>query len=504
MKNTKELGFIRIPNDHNLIPAIQGYAGKIAEIAGFSQNDCKKIQLAVEEACLNVINNSFFPEEDAEFDIQFLKLMDGIEIHVHDMGLPYNPGLTPVYDPTADLLEQDMGGLGTFLINKTMDEYRFNNLGIKGKEVVMIKYSDTLIIAQGEARPVEPEVVRPPEPGLPVAQIDFNIRLMKPDEALEVCRCIYDCYGYSYANENIYYPERVAVMNQNGKLRSAVALTSEGEMMGHFALIFYDKLPAEVGIAVTKKKFRGQGFARQLGEFLEMEARSAGLRGMQVKEVTSHPYTQKFCMKLGYKDCGLLLAHSPKSLSFKGIAETLKQRNSDVLGFKYLENPRPRQIFAPFHHRSMIKMLYNNIGDEVECITSENPVPVKEKSVTEVNIHTLRSLAEMFVSEYGSDIIQVIRHQMRKIFMDEIQVIELYLSLSDPMTPVIFPQLEMMGFIFTGILPETRLGDAIILQYFNGVYIDYNEIMLVSDVAKQLLEYVRLNDSHAGEPEVLE
>lgn len=491
MKATQDLGFIRLPNDQSLIPAVQAYTAKIAEIAGFSHAEGQKIQLAVEEACVDIIKNSFFPDEEAEFDLKFVKRLDGIEIHVHDMGLPFDPASAPVYDPSSDLLEQELDGLGSFLISKTMNEYHFNNLGIKGKEVVLIKYFDTPVIAQDQEIPTEPEVVTPPSPGLPVEQIDFDIRLMKSEEALEVCRCIYDCYGYSYANENIYFPDRVAAMNQNGKLLSAVAMTKEGDMGGHFALIFYDKLPAELGIAVTKKKFRGQGFARQLGEFLEMEARKAKLKGVQIKEVTAHPYTQKFCMKLGYKDCGLLLAHSPKSLSFKGIADTLKQRNSDVLGFKYLENPETRTIFAPLNHREMIKKLFNNIGDPVESVTPESQEPVKEQSITEVNVNILRSLAEIFLLEIGADIITVMRHEMRKIFMDEIQVIELYLSLGDPMTPVIVPQLETMGFIFTGILPQTKLGDAIILQYFNGVYIDYNEIVLVSDVAKELLEYVR-------------
>lgn len=214
------------------------------------------------------------------------------------MGLPYAPHLVPSYDPAADLLEQDMSGLGSFLISKTMDEYRFNNLGIKGKEVVLIKYFNSPNIASECDYTVEPEIVQPPTSGEVIEQIDFNIRLMKPEEALDVCRCIYDCYGYSYANENIYFPERVAALNQEGKLRSAVAVTDDGEMGGHFAVIYYDQLPAEVGIAVTKKKFRGQGFARQLGEFLEMEARREGLIGLQVKEVTAHPYTQKFCAKL--------------------------------------------------------------------------------------------------------------------------------------------------------------------------------------------------------------
>lgn len=498
MKVTKEMGLIRLPNDQHLIPAAISYASKIAEISGFSVEECTKIQLAVEEACMNVINNSFLLEEDAEYDIHFLKNLNSIEIHIHDMGLPYDPEIAPLYDPSADLLKQDLSGLGSFLISKTMDEYRFNNLGIKGKEVVLIKYFNTPNIAEEYSETVEPEIVAPPQPGLPVEQIDFNIRLMETGEALEICRCVYDCYGYSYANENIYFPERVAAMNQEGKLRSAVAVTDEGEMGGHFALIFYDKLPAEVGIAVTKKKFRGQGFARQLGEFLEMEARKTGLRGLQVKEVTAHPYTQKFCIKLGYKDCGLLLAHSPKTLSFKGIADTLKQRNSDVLGFKYLESPVKRQIYAPSQHQDMIGLLYNNIGDKVEFISSDNPETSNEQCVMEVKIHSLRSLAEISITEYGQDTIQVLRNEMRKIFADEIQVIEMYLSMRDPMTPSVVSQLETMGFIFTGILPETSQGDSLIMQYFNGVHIDYSQIVLVTDVAKQLLEYVKQHDPHAN------
>jgi serine/threonine-protein kinase RsbW len=501
MEKTTEFGLIRLPNNPAILPALIKYARKIAEIIGFSSRDSKKIQLAVEEACLTVINKSFMPGEDAEFDICFYKLLNGIEIHVHDMGLPFDPATELVYNPSAVLAEKELDGLGTYLIRKTMDEYRFNNLGIRGKEVVFIKYFDTPLIAHGREQTAGPEVVKPPEGASPTEQIDFDIRLMNPEEAPEVCRCIYDCYGYSYANENIYYPERVAAMNQNGKLRSAVAVTREGEMAGHFALIFYDKLPAEIGIAVTKKKFRGQGFARQLGDFLESEARSANLTGMQIKEVTAHPYTQKFCMKLGYKDCGLLLAHSPRTLSFKGIADKLKQRNSDVLGFKYLVKPTPRRLFVPLHHIEMIRMLYNNIGDTAECVTTFDPVPAFDKSVTEVNIHALRSLAEMFIIETGADIIPTVRNEMRKIFMEEIQVIELYISLSDPMTQVIVSQLENLGFLFTGILPETLIGDAIIMQYFNGVYFDYNEIILVSDVAKQLLQYIRSHDSHAGEME---
>jgi serine/threonine-protein kinase RsbW len=169
-----------------------------------------------------------------------------------------------------------------------------------------------------------------------------------------------------------------------------------------------------------------------------------------------------------------------------------------VLGFKYLENPKPRIIYPPENHREMIGMLYQNIGDQVECGSIDQTIQLNEQCVTEVKVHTLRSLAEISIVEYGLDTMKVMRNEMRKIFADEIQVIELYLSLSDPMTPTIVPQLESMGFIFTGVLPETSQGDSLIMQYFNGVYIDYDQIVLVTDVAKKLLEYIKQHDPQAS------
>lgn len=492
INHVEKLGYIQLPNNESLIPALLDYAGRVARDIGFSEQESSNLQLIIEEACMDVIKNAFAPHEEAEFDITFLRRLDGIEIRVHDMGLPYDPNMAPAYHPVRDLEQGNLDGLGSFLIRQFADEYRFNNLGIKGKEVVLIKYFASRNVIEEHAAPSEPEVVRPPEE--PAEAINFDIRLMKTEEALEICRCIYDCYGYSYANENIYYPERVVAMNREGQLRSAVAVTPDGEMGGHFALIYYDHLPAEIGIAVTKKKFRGQGFARQLGEFLEAEARREGLHGLQVKEVTAHPYTQKFCRKLGYKDCGLLLAHSPKTLSFKGIADTLKQRNSDVLGFKYLREPGIKKIYAPPQHRTMIEKLYANIGVTVKCAQAEKPSPKSANCVMAVKIHALRSLAEMGIIEYGPDTLQAMRQELRKLFADEIQVVELYLNLEDPMTPIVVPELEKMGFIFTGILPETLHGDSLIMQYFNGVHIDYDQLVIVSEVAQELLNYVRRND----------
>jgi hypothetical protein len=51
-----------------------------------------------------------------------------------------------------------------------------------------------------------------------------------------------------------------------------------------------------------------------------------------------------------------------------------------------------------------------------------------------------------------------------------------------------------MGFIFTGILPQTAMGETLIMQYFNGVHIEYDELVIISDVARELLDYIKSND----------
>jgi hypothetical protein len=90
------------------------------------------------------------------------------------------------------------------------------------------------------------------------------------------------------------------------------------------------------------------------------------------------------------------------------------------------------------------------------------------------------------------------RQQMRQLFAKDIEVCELHLSLEDPMTPIFVPELEKMGFIFTAILPETIHGNSMIMQYFHGTHIDYDKIVLISDVANELLSYIRKNDPKAG------
>jgi serine/threonine-protein kinase RsbW len=475
------------------LPVALGFACRFAQHVGFGGADLKRIELAVEEAVSNVIEHGFERDELANLDIICGRIAGGMEICIRDKGIPWDPTLEEDYQPDADLERQTGRGLGGFLIRRLMDRYEFSNLGRDGKQTRLVKYLDTQPITGDEQEPRTPEVVKPPD--LKPEPVAFEIRRMQPREAIEVSRAIFDCYGYSYAGEFVYYPDRLAAMNESGQLLSAVAaVRGTGEIGGHCALILHDFLPAELGVAVTKRKFRGQGFARQLGEYVEDQGRQLSLKGLHVKEVTVHPYTQKFCQKLGFRDCGFLLAHSPKALSFKGIQDRLTQRSSDVLGFKMLHEADPRELYLPQQHAAVIESIYENLGIRMSWQGSNAVPKADQKSVMKASLNSVRSLCEIHLPHCGADAVQVLKQELRRVRREEAQVVELYLNLTNPCTPWLVSEAEEIGFFFTGILPETIGGDSVVMQYFNGIQVEYDALVIDQPKTAELLDYIKAHD----------
>jgi len=485
---------LSVTNDPKHIPVILAFVTATAEQWGLDERERTHIELAVEEAVSNVIRHAFAADEVATFEVSCRRAAGGIEIRVRDQGMPYDPTIVPEYQPGVPLDDQTGVGLGGFLIKQFVDEYEFRNLGPDGKELRLVKLPESPSVADEPAPsgPAAGDAAEAPKPNRQSTGVE--VRWMRPAEAIEVARCVYDAYGYSYGHENIYYPDRVAALNQSGELRSAVAVTDDGSIAGHCALVFADDMPAEIGMAATKSEFRGLGVAGRLGEFLDEAARANDLTGLQVKQVSVHPYTQKFCQKLGFRDCGFLLGHVPNTMSFKGIADHLAQRGSDVLGFKFLKRPTPRTVYVPQNHAEAVKALYDHLEIPVTFARSPGRRFPDGRTSMSVAVHSRRGVGQVRINRYGSDVPRVFRQELFLLRHNDIRVVELFLNLSDPFTPQFVELAEELGFFFTGILPETGRGDCLLMQYFNGVQIDYDTLHVVSDAAKELLSYIQSGD----------
>jgi anti-sigma regulatory factor (Ser/Thr protein kinase)/GNAT superfamily N-acetyltransferase len=484
---------LTVPSSLAFLPMAQGFVREYAREAGFPVGELGRLDLVVEEAATNVIDGAFGGEEHGSYDVVCERVPAGIQITVHDEGLPWDPSLAPEYDPEASLASQTGAGLGSFLLQRFADVVEFHNLGSRGKETVIVKYLPADTVAT--APPAEAEAMAEQECVHSAERAELHIGPLRREQAIEVCRCIYDAYRYTYVNEHLYYPDRVVALNESGDMVSAVASAPDGEVAGHAALVFPEDTHevADLAVVATKAKFRGQSVARRLGEYLGDEALDRGLHGLFIEEVTVHTFTQKFCHRLGFVDTGFLLGYSPATTSFEGIAGEASARRSVILGFKYLTEPMITRVYAPRRHRDAIAGIYDRLGAKVD-FALRSRVSHKGEPVLTVSVNPRRAVATVHIPVYGRSLPQRIRSEVLRQLRDNVAVVNVYLDLSTAGTGRVAEALEDAGFLFTGILPGGRSGDWLILTYFNGVLVDYDAIQVEEPATRDLLAYIRGND----------
>lgn len=482
---------LQIPAEPQYLPMALHLVGDIAELAGFELRDRQRIEVAVEEAVSNVITHAY-PDGGGVCGLTGALTPTGLEIRIHDAGLPFDPAQIPDYRPDLDG-KAASSGLGSHLIRHLMDEMEFCNLGNGGKETRFVRYLPHTSIFEGATHPVRTEAVAVTDPG------EIAIRLMDPVEAVEVARCVYDAYGYSYVYEHIYYPDRLRALNSEGSLISAVAVTGSGDVAGHVALVFdpLDPGSAEVAIAATKCRYRGHAVVPRLVTFLEHVGAERGLTCLFSQPVTAHTISQHVFHKLGYRTSGFLLAHAPATLSFHRIAEDLAQRESVIIACKHLVSPASVTLYPPAVHAGMVGAICAEIGLPA-TIAPGLPLDPTIKTELQCVVKTGMLVASLHFSRYGADLSPAVRHQLFTLKREGVQVIEAGLDLLDPATAAAADLLEALGFIFTGILPTGSGGAQLLMQYMNGIAIDYQALRLESNFSKELLEYIRLHDPQAG------
>ena len=89
---------------------------------------------------------------------------------------------------------------------------------------------------------------------------------------------------------------------------------------------------------------------------------------------------------------------------------------------------------------------------------------------------------------------RTVKARLKEFCLKHIEVIQLYCNLGDPLSYYMIHEFEQLGFFFIGLKPSTTLGDALILEYFNNVTLDYDRIKLASAMGYELRSYVREHD----------
>jgi anti-sigma regulatory factor (Ser/Thr protein kinase) len=121
------------------IPRAIDCVAKSARAAGFDEQAQHQIQLAVDEACANVVLHAYKGMEPGDMEISCHLDGQGLVIEVRDWGRSFDPAAVPEPDVSAPLEERTLGGLGLFLIKRSMDNVQFTFDPEHGNELRMEK-----------------------------------------------------------------------------------------------------------------------------------------------------------------------------------------------------------------------------------------------------------------------------------------------------------------------------------------------------------------------------
>ncbi|MDI6644153.1 MAG: ATP-binding protein [Methanobacteriaceae archaeon] len=211
------------------LPSILKIVKDVSRICGFDEKTSQGIMLATEEACINVIEHAYSPDEQGRYQLEIKRKPGKMVVKVKDQGIPFNLGL----------LDQDeIHQIGFKLMKTYSDNVKSKYRGKKGKEVKIIKYLPYPSLDKGGTQSSNED--RAPESD------QVTLRIMKPDDAVDLARCIYRVYGYTYPHEAVYYPELFASLIESGLVTSCVGLNEAGEVIGHLG-VFIDEPQDKVG-----------------------------------------------------------------------------------------------------------------------------------------------------------------------------------------------------------------------------------------------------------------
>src|SRR5580704_9850910 len=116
---------LHVPSSTENLSMIRDFVGSIGEQAGFSKGDLVKLELAVDEACANVIEHAYGSDTTREVTVKAILDPDAVQIRVIDNGRGFDPSTVEPVDPDTLIRQRRSGGLGMRLIRSVMDEVHY-------------------------------------------------------------------------------------------------------------------------------------------------------------------------------------------------------------------------------------------------------------------------------------------------------------------------------------------------------------------------------------------
>ncbi len=130
---------LQVPSSTENLAIIRDFVSSIAEQAGLTPAEVAQMELAVDEACANVIEHAYGRDMTKEVSVRATLDGDAVEINVIDTGQGFDPTAVEQAELEKLITNRKSGGLGMRLMKTLMDEVHYEIIPGKKNELRMIK-----------------------------------------------------------------------------------------------------------------------------------------------------------------------------------------------------------------------------------------------------------------------------------------------------------------------------------------------------------------------------
>jgi len=138
--SAKTLSF---PARFDSLGGISEFVTSAAQAAGLDARAVYSVQMAVDEACTNIIEHAYGGEGRGDIECTCRVDHVGLTVILRDYGHPFDPTAVPEPDLGAGLEGRKEGGLGVFFMRQLMDEVHFEFTSDSGNVLTMAKCKET-------------------------------------------------------------------------------------------------------------------------------------------------------------------------------------------------------------------------------------------------------------------------------------------------------------------------------------------------------------------------
>ncbi|OGV43575.1 MAG: hypothetical protein A2X46_08035 [Lentisphaerae bacterium GWF2_57_35] len=131
---------MNVPGDAQSLSLIRLLMTHLAETAGFAEEDIGKIEIAVDEACTNVIEHAYAaisPKPSIRLEVESNAEQLRVDIVDQGQSFDYNSYIPPKFPDHWN--EGHKRGVGLYLIRKCMDDSSYTRLPDRSNRLRLIK-----------------------------------------------------------------------------------------------------------------------------------------------------------------------------------------------------------------------------------------------------------------------------------------------------------------------------------------------------------------------------